>query len=135
MAGWRMSENALTSLRIAIIGGGPGGLTLARLLQIQGAVVRVYEADAGPEARNQGGSLDLHEDSGQLALARAGLDAEFHRLSRPEGQHFVIYDQHGVKRFDYAPAPDALHRPEIDRRDLRDLLRGSLAPGTLSWGR
>ena len=122
-------------LRIAIIGGGPGGLTLARLLQMQGAAVRVYEADATPEARSQGGSLDLHEDSGQLALNRAGLEAEFRRLSRPEGQHFVIYDQHGVRHFDYAPAPGTLSRPEIDRRLLRDLLLGSLAPDTLCWGR
>lgn len=30
--------------KIAIIGGGPGGLTIARLLQIKGADVKVYES-------------------------------------------------------------------------------------------
>ncbi|MFP3836025.1 NAD(P)-binding protein, partial [Chryseobacterium sp. SIMBA_028] len=32
--------------KIAIIGGGPGGLTLARLLQMKGGDVKVYERDA-----------------------------------------------------------------------------------------
>ena len=35
----------LTRPTIAIIGGGPGGLPLARLLQMQGANVIVYERD------------------------------------------------------------------------------------------
>jgi 2-polyprenyl-6-methoxyphenol hydroxylase-like FAD-dependent oxidoreductase len=49
--------------RIAIVGGGPAGLMLARLLQMRGAGVEVFEADAAQDSRNQGGSLDLHEDS------------------------------------------------------------------------
>ena len=35
--------NLLKNKTIAIIGGGPGGLTLARLLQKKGADVKVYE--------------------------------------------------------------------------------------------
>ncbi len=34
--------NTINHKEIAIIGGGPGGLTLARLLQMQGADVKVY---------------------------------------------------------------------------------------------
>ena len=47
---------------IAIVGGGPGGLTLARLLQLKGANVKVYERDLNKDARVQGSLLDLHED-------------------------------------------------------------------------
>ena len=35
----------LQDKKIAIIGGGPGGLTLARLLQLKGANVKVYERE------------------------------------------------------------------------------------------
>jgi flavin-dependent dehydrogenase len=39
---------------IAIVGGGPGGLTLARLLQLKGADVKVFERDLNKNARVQG---------------------------------------------------------------------------------
>jgi flavin-dependent dehydrogenase len=50
--------------KIGIVGGGPGGLTLARLLQLNDAQVTVYERDQSRSARVQGSALDLHEDSG-----------------------------------------------------------------------
>ena len=59
--------------RIAIIGGGPGGLTLARLLQIKGLNVKVYERDLNKDVRVQGGALDLHTETGLAALDKAGL--------------------------------------------------------------
>ncbi len=68
---------------VVIIGAGPAGLTPARLLQTTGVEVRVYERDAGPEARTHGGSLELHEDSGQLALKRCGLEQRFKNFGRP----------------------------------------------------
>jgi len=52
---------------------GPGGLTLARLLQQSGAQVSVYERDQSRSARVQGSALDLHENSGLAALEAAGL--------------------------------------------------------------
>ena len=65
--------NVLDGKAIAIVGGGPGGLTLARLLQQGGANVTVYERDQSRSARVQGSALDLHEDSGLAALGAAGL--------------------------------------------------------------
>ena len=61
----------LENKKVAIIGGGPGGLTLARLLQLKGVDVKVYERDKDKSVRQQGATLDLHEDSGLKALAEA----------------------------------------------------------------
>jgi flavin-dependent dehydrogenase len=46
--------SAVVGKRIAIVGGWPGGLTLARLLQQSGAQVSVYERDQSRSARVQG---------------------------------------------------------------------------------
>jgi flavin-dependent dehydrogenase len=54
--------------RIAIIGAGPGGLTLARILHISGLDVVIYEREAFGGVRPQGGSHDIHADSGLYAL-------------------------------------------------------------------
>jgi len=63
--------------RIAIVGGGPGGLMLARLLQVKGIATTVFERDSHAGERPQGGSLDLHAETGQHAMHAAGLEAEF----------------------------------------------------------
>ncbi len=63
----------MTSPTIAIVGGGLGGLVLARVLQRHGIPATVYELDASVDARNQGGTLDLHEESGHSAMSDAGL--------------------------------------------------------------
>ncbi|WP_033214609.1 FAD-dependent oxidoreductase [Kitasatospora phosalacinea] len=121
---------------VAIVGGGPGGLTLARLLTMRGTRVTVYERDAGPAARTQGGTLDLHADTGQRALRAAGLTRAFRRHARPEGEDMLLLDRTGtVLHRDDTPDDSPALRPEIDRADLRDLLLDSLPPGTVAWGR
>ncbi|MBO1326573.1 FAD-dependent monooxygenase [Acetobacter sp. TBRC 12305] len=118
--------------RIAIIGGGPGGLMLARLLQLRGLAPVVFERDTHGTQRPQGGSLDLHGQTGQHALRVAGLEAAFTAASRPEDQGDRLYDSAGTLLFDRdAPSDD---RPEIDRTVLRQILLDSLLPGTLRWG-
>ncbi len=63
----------LKGKKIAIIGGGPGGLTLARLLQLESVNVKVYERDMDKNARVQGSPLDLHDESGLAAFAKSQL--------------------------------------------------------------
>src|SRR3954466_13526625 len=84
--------NLLQNKKIAIIGGGPGGLTLARLLQLKGANVKVFERDFDKNARVQGSPLDMHEHSGLAAITKAGLLEEFKNKYRPGADKTVITD-------------------------------------------
>jgi 2-polyprenyl-6-methoxyphenol hydroxylase-like FAD-dependent oxidoreductase len=120
-------------IRIAIVGGGPGGLTLARLLATRGLSATVFERDAHAAARPQGGSLDLHVESGQRALVEAGLEAQFRHVARWEDQEVRLYDRDGTLLFEERDAA-AGDRPEVDRAALRDLLLASLPAGTVRWG-
>ena len=57
-----------TKKQIAIIGGGLGGLTAARVLQKHGFKPVVFEREPSQESRQQGGTLDLHPESGRICL-------------------------------------------------------------------
>lgn len=125
----------LQNKTVAIVGGGPGGLTLARLLQLKGASVNVYERDADSTVRQQGATLDLHETSGLEALRRAGLMDAFREHYRPHAGKLRIVDEQARIRLDDHSATQSLQedRPEIDRAPLRDILIHSLTPGTIVW--
>jgi 2-polyprenyl-6-methoxyphenol hydroxylase-like FAD-dependent oxidoreductase len=131
----RMTDRLIKNKKIAIIGGGPGGLSLARLLQIRGGDVTVYERDKNRYARIQGSSLDLHQDSGQLLIEAAGLAAGFKKVSRPEGEQHRIYDKRGTLILDIPAYKVSSARPEIDRGVLRDLLLDSLQADTVVWNK
>ena len=120
--------------RISVIGAGPGGLTCARILRRHGIRVTVYDRDAGPDARDQGGTLDLREDDGQLALREAGLIDDFWKLARPEGQEMRQLEPDGRLKMHHVPEHDERFKPEIDRGQLRSLLLRSLPPDTVTWG-
>lgn len=129
----------MPTVRIAIIGAGPAGLTLARLLLVSGTPldITIFEKDASPNARQHvGGTLDLHEETGLKALRTAGLWEEFKAHARYDGEALVIADKNatrlidlkgGEKEYDYA-------RPEIDRESLKRILFDSLPPGCVRWG-
>jgi 2-polyprenyl-6-methoxyphenol hydroxylase-like FAD-dependent oxidoreductase len=121
--------------RIAIVGAGPGGLTCARILQKHGIAVTVYDRDADQQARNQGGSLDLHEHDGQVALQAAGLLEKFFTLARFEGQEMRQLATSGDILDHHTPEAHETSAPEIDRGQLRQMLFDSLEPGTVQWGR
>ncbi len=124
---------------IAIVGGGPGGLTLARLLQLKGASVKVFERDHSQAARVQGAIVDLHFESGLKAMEATGLMESFKANYMPGADKYRLLDpksnilmengnQAGEANFD-----DPRFRPEIDRGALRDLLIDGLIPGTVVW--
>lgn len=129
----------LQDKKIAIVGGGPGGLTLARLLQMKGAEVKVYERDFSQAARVQGAIVDLHFDSGLKAIEAAGLLEAFKANYMPGADKYRLMDPKGNILLDegnqsgHTTFGDQQFRPEIDRGALRDLLIAALEPGTVVW--
>jgi tetracycline resistance monooxygenase len=124
----------LKDKQVAIIGAGPVGLTMARLLQQKGVKITVYERDKDPEARVWGGTLDLHRHSGQVALRAAGLLEQYYAKALPMG--VILADERGriLSTKDLSPE-QKLDNPEINRNDLRKLLLDSLTAGTVVWDR
>jgi 2-polyprenyl-6-methoxyphenol hydroxylase-like FAD-dependent oxidoreductase len=123
--------------QIAIVGGGPGGLTLARLLQLKGVNVKVYERDLNAAARVQGSPLDMHEGSGLAAIQKANLSDEFRRNLLAGADKKIIVNEHAEIRFSDHEAnedPDNKNsQPEISRGALRKIFLESLEPGTVVW--
>ncbi|MFE5139355.1 FAD-dependent oxidoreductase [Streptomyces fagopyri] len=117
---------------IAVVGAGLGGLTLARVLHRSGIEAAVFDLDASPTARAQGGMLDMHEESGQAALRAAGLHDAFRELIHAGGEAMRILDKAAVVHMENDGEGGG--RPEVKRGALRDLLLGSLPPGTVRWG-
>ncbi|KAI1204153.1 FAD/NAD(P)-binding domain-containing protein [Annulohypoxylon truncatum] len=149
--------------KIAIIGAGPVGLTLAAILHRNGIRSTVFERETSAAVRAQGGTLDIHADAGQRALVAAGLLGEFRKRAREEGEAMrllrgdgtVVLDEDveqvpssqkekrgggkeekgGKGEGEKEGEEEARGRPEIDRRDLKDLLIAALPRGYVRWGK
>jgi len=120
--------------KIAIIGAGPVGLTMAKLLQQKGIDVTVYERDTDPQTRIWGGTLDLHKSSGQEAMKKAGLLQTYYDLALPMGINFA--DEHSNILSVRNPTPEnKFDNPEINRNALRKMLLDSLKSNTVIWDR
>jgi 2-polyprenyl-6-methoxyphenol hydroxylase-like FAD-dependent oxidoreductase len=130
----------MSLLKNAIIGAGPAGLTLARLLQVNNLRCTIFELDANANARDQGGTVDLHAQGGQLVLREAGLSNKFQKISRPEGEAMKLIKYDGTVLFDENDAgtsrPEEFSdRPEVGRLKLRQMLLDSLIPDTVAWNK
>ncbi|KAH8125452.1 hypothetical protein ACSS6W_010539 [Trichoderma asperelloides] len=128
----------MQNLRIAIIGAGPAGCALARLLHLGGIKATVFEGEDSASVRSQGGTLDLHTTSGLAAVKEAGLWDEFLSHARYDGQYMAITDKdlhyYVVRGLDAESTVAFGERPEIDRVKLREILLASLPEGTVKWG-
>jgi 2-polyprenyl-6-methoxyphenol hydroxylase-like FAD-dependent oxidoreductase len=124
----------LKNKTVAIIGAGPVGLTMAKLLQQRGLEVTIYERDKDNQSRIWGGTLDLHKGTGQEALKRAGLLDKYYAIAKPMGR--IVADEQGNILFCNNSSPEERYdNPEINRNDLRQLLLNSLSGGTVIWDR
>ncbi|KAH8200070.1 hypothetical protein TruAng_005792 [Truncatella angustata] len=143
------------TLKIAILGAGPVGLTLAAILHHRGLAFDIFDRDDPDSARSQGGTLDLHPDGGQKALRAAGLLGVFLKVARRDGEAIRLLNGGGEVIFegDGLPGPgevledkiesgdddeqqeaeEAHGRPEIDRAALKQLLLDALPQGTVRW--
>ncbi len=124
-----LGNNLMKEKKVVIVGGGPVGLLMARLLQMKGIEVKVYERDAHEHSRCAGGTLDLGDSAGASAVEEAGLSDEFRKFSRVVGGR--SYDTKG-NFLEHVPIESL---PQIDRKDLRSLLIESLKPDTIIWGK
>ncbi|KAJ9617193.1 hypothetical protein H2200_000914 [Cladophialophora chaetospira] len=136
---------------IAIIGAGPAGLTFARLLQVSPInsqlTVTVFEHDSSPKSRLlQGGTLDLHTDTGLAALKKCGLWEEAIKHLRYDGEEMTIADKNDTHIFHMKSDGPKFkskgsggeldyERPEMDREVLKDMLLGSVDAEWVKWGK
>lgn len=121
------------SPKIAILGAGPAGLTLASLLTKNSIPYTVFDLRSRPppEAISQpSGSLDLHAESGLLALKSCGLLEKFSQLEAECGEEMIVADMHGVVR--HQDDGDG-NRPEIARNALTQLLLDSVPEENINW--
>jgi tetracycline resistance monooxygenase len=129
-----MSDHLLHNKKVAIIGGGPVGLTMAKLLQQKDIDIIVYERDKDPQARIWGGTLDLHKNSGQEAMKKAGLLESYYALSLPMG--IIFADEQGNILSSRKPTQENQYdNPEINRNAFRTMLLDSLKIDTVVWDR
>lgn len=117
---------------ITIIGGGLAGLALARVLHVHGIASTVYEADASPSARTQGGQLDIHDFNGQVALKECRLFDEFRSIINMGGEAMRFLGPDG-EIIGELPDDGKLENPEVLRGELRRILLESLPDGTIRW--
>lgn len=125
------------AVRIAVVGAGLGGLTVAGLLQRQGAEVTVYEQAASFSRIGAGIILSANC---MKVLRALGLDAAIRRtgicpdafVSRDIATGETSYEL----RFD-AAAEARFGGPfvNIHRADLHDILRTALHPGSVAFNR
>jgi len=128
-------------VKIAMIGAGPVSLTLANILQNNNISFTVFEA--AESIRSSGGSLDLHPESGQLALKEANLWDTFVKHSRPESDcdkivnidGEVLWDENILPKPEQSEEEKFAGRPEIDRRLLLKILSDNLKSENLEFSK
>lgn len=124
----------MASPHIAILGAGPSGLALARILERADIDFVIFERDQQANAAiAQGGTLDLHSSSGQLALQEGGLMSEFRARARYDVP-ITMADHAGNVIFSHGEDGGESTRPEIDRKDLRSLLLNAVSADKIRWG-
>lgn len=119
------------TFKIAIIGAGPSGCMLARLLHLANIEATIFEAEVSCNFRNQGGTLDLSKKCGIAAIKAAGLYDKYVKLCRFDGSALGVCDKKAHCYFQIGASEYG--NPEIDRSELRSLLANSLPEGMIRW--
>ncbi|KAF2108251.1 hypothetical protein BDV96DRAFT_616507 [Lophiotrema nucula] len=123
------------SPRVAIVGGGPSGLTLGVLLNNRNIPFTVFEYRAKPteeELAKPSGMLDLHDESGLAALKECDLLDRFNELTGECSESQRVADKDG--NILYKDEGELSQRPEISRHNLTKLLVERLPAERIKWG-
>ncbi len=116
-------------LRVAIIGGGIGGLSTAVALRATGADVHVFEQ--ARQLSEVGAGLGL-QPNGQRVLVRLGLGPEINRIgSRLKGFRTCGADGSVVSAETY---PEGVMQLGVHRADMVAVLAAALPPGVVHTG-
>lgn len=124
------AEPTTSPAEIAIIGGGPSGLSLAGILERAGMSYVIYEKYARDEIP-LGGCLDMHKGSGHAAMEQAGCYAEFRKYGRlgPATIH-QVWAHSGHEVFAWGEGKDA---PELDRFQIKKALLTTVPDARIRW--
>ncbi|ROW02763.1 hypothetical protein VSDG_01727 [Cytospora chrysosperma] len=121
--------------RIAIIGGGPGGLTLGTLLHKHDVPFTIYELRSRPtdeDLAEPSGMLDLHEESGLAAIRACGLYKAFTALTGDCEESMIVADKHG--KIVHADQGEGASRPEIARHNIIKLFLSIIPDESIRYG-
>jgi 2-polyprenyl-6-methoxyphenol hydroxylase-like FAD-dependent oxidoreductase len=123
-----------SEFKIAIIGAGPAGLTLASLLTASPHPFNftVFELRQRPhpsEVNLPCGNLDLQEGLGLQAIQACGLYPQFLEIESDCTQQSKVLDKNGKILFDHVTQG----QPEISRNALTQLLLSSVPVDRIRW--
>src|SRR5260370_12833547 len=124
------------SLRIAIVGGGIGGLTAALALRARGLEVTVFEQ--AEVLREIGAGVSIHPNAARL-LKRVGLDDQLRKIGSPISGITLRTSQGEAITTPAGPATPSFSRDggqgdNVHRADFLNLLFASLRKGTGTLG-
>jgi salicylate hydroxylase len=124
------------SLRIAIVGGGIGGLTAALALRARGLAVTVFEQ--AEILREIGAGVSIHPNAARL-LKRIGLDDQLRKIGSPITGITLRSSRGEAIATNEGPAtpaslPDGGVGYNVHRADFLNLLFAALPKGTVNLG-
>ena len=125
--------------KIAIIGSGIAGLTLACVLHRGGIPYTVYEAEVSLTSRKQGGPVNVHYDRGEKVLRALGLFDIYKKSMYTTGCEVNTFGDKNGKLYLHHSLDDegGFHAradaPLVDRIEIRRLLLGSISPESVLW--
>ena len=121
------------NFKIAIVGGGPAGLTLGVLLHKSSIPFTIFEFRNKPtdeELDQPAGSLDMHEGSGLAAIEACGLLEEFQTFTGDCTEAQTIANMEGKVIY----AGTASERPEISRNKVIKMMMSHVPSTSIKWG-